>query len=1112
MEEEQRILDIKVRYEDAINGILKYQKALNDLNAAQKELKKQTGLSAEQQREVDQQMEANQAAITQYKDNIRVLRKELQNNLKQEKEQEGSLKSLRAELSNATKAYDELSRMERESAKGKEMQKHINEITDELKKAEEETQRFYRNVGNYEGAINNAIFGNSKFGQSLEGLNKLLDEGGVSGAMAKAKTATSGFLQTLLGMIKNPYFLALSGVAGAGAAFKWFWDYNTNIGEATRLTQQFTGLAGDDLKAVRNEVQALADSYGHDFQELLEAANSMAKGFGISVQESLTIIQNGFVAGADASGEFLDTVREYPAYFKEAGISAEAFVAITTQATKQGVFSDKGVDTIKEANLRLREMTTSTASALDGIGISSKKVQEELQNGSKTTFDIMQEVGAKLKEFPQTSAEVGTAIADIFGGPGEDAGLAYIESLATIKTNLEDVKGQAGDLAKANEEQIEAQKELQNTISALFDMSDKGFGTMKVHMRTIATKFLTSIMKGLINVINYFIDWYNESLVVRYAIQGIATGFQNAWATIKLVFNLIIDAVKSVGRQMKGLADIIEGVVTFSWAKIKAGFTEITSNFGKTFKEGLGDIKSFGYEVADNFMDGLNKTLSKAKVAHIEVPVMSNDPGMAESGDPGGTSSGEGKTTGATPKGGSTTKSGKNNTTSKVEDITKKEQDELRKAEDLLNQLIEDSAERQRANIRATYDRQIQDLQNRLDSEKNLTVSMRQSISVQIQALQQIENNKLSELDSKALQDRIKQENDYYDELLKSVEKGSETEYQLALRKLANQQQLEIDAVEQSKLTEEQKQQQILAIQAAYEKQYEEAEKAHGEAVVKAQVDAAKKALEERTAETMNDYYEGEATEDPEITKLRLQLEIRKQILDEAQQTEGESLQEFNQRRLGYENDYYEAKQALSQKEIEVEKGKWDAINGMVGGAQQVAEAFGESSTAMAKASKVLSLAQIAISSGVALAEGVKQAQSVPFPANIAAIATTVTTILANIATAVKTVKSAKFASGGDVVGEGTGTSDSVSAKLSNGESVLTAAATSMFAPALSAFNQIGGGVPILGGNNNQQVGEEYLANAVARGMAMAPRPVVSVEEISQVKSRVETIEQIGSV
>ena len=55
--------------------------------------------------------------------------------------------------------------------------------------------------------------------------------------------------------------------------------------------------------------------------------------------------------------------------------------------------------------------------------------------------------------------------------------------------------------------------------------------------------------------------------------------------------------------------------------------------------------------------------------------------------------------------------------------------------------------------------------------------------------------------------------------------------------------------------------------------------------------------------------------------------------------------------------------------------------------------------------SKTLALAEIAINTGKAIAAGVAQAQSVPFPANIAAIATTVTTILANIATAINTVK-----------------------------------------------------------------------------------------------------------
>ena len=67
-----------------------------------------------------------------------------------------------------------------------------------------------------------------------------------------------------------------------------------------------------------------------------------------------------------------------------------------------------------------------------------------------------------------------------------------------------------------------------------------------------------------------------------------------------------------------------------------------------------------------------------------------------------------------------------------------------------------------------------------------------------------------------------------------------------------------------------------------------------------------------------------------------------------------------------------------------------------------------------------------------------------------------------------------------------------------------------MFAPALSAFNQLGGGVPIVVSNPQQQMGEEFLAVAVARGFAMAPRPVVSVEEISEVNNRVEVIDALA--
>jgi len=57
-----------------------------------------------------------------------------------------------------------------------------------------------------------------------------------------------------------------------------------------------------------------------------------------------------------------------------------------------------------------------------------------------------------------------------------------------------------------------------------------------------------------------------------------------------------------------------------------------------------------------------------------------------------------------------------------------------------------------------------------------------------------------------------------------------------------------------------------------------------------------------------------------------------------------------------------------------------------------------------------------------------------------------------------------KLARGGLVSGPGTGRSDSIPAMLSNGESIINAASTAMFAPLLSSINQMGGGAKFADG------------------------------------------------
>lgn len=265
----------------------------------------------------------------------------------------------------------------------------------------------------------------------------------------------------------------------------------------------------------------------------------------------------------------------------------------------------------------------------------------------------------------------------------------------------------------------------------------------------------------------------------------------------------------------------------------------------------------------------------------------------------------------------------------------------------------------------------------------------------------------------------------------------------------------------------------------------------------------------------------------------RDQLEIQQQAaqekldyLQQFQQQEGESEDEYTQRladvgmtRLDVETQNTEARKNLAdvsaqinQGEIKNEEAKQKAFQSVGTSMISMLDTLGESNSAFAKMSKIITLAQIAIDTGKALSAGIASASSLPYPANLAAIATTVATVLANVATAISTVKSAKFAEGGKVIGPGTGTSDSINAQLSNGEYVMTAKATRMFEPMLAAMNAIGSGVPIASSRNFSVVQNTQDMTDSFTEAAQEIKPIVSVVEITDAQNRVETIQNIDNV
>ena len=882
-DKQEKILDIKVNYSEAIKAIAEYQTKIDAAREAESKLKKQLKDGEISRQQYNEEMAASKAYIADCNDSIRIITKTMQNQIKQEKEQEGSLRSLRAQLSNLTAEYDALSEAERKGTRGEELKNYINEVTDALKGAEEETQRYYRNVGNYKEAIIDAANANIPFIQQINQMVTSL--GGLKNYLAGMKTEMIAVSASTTGWIK---VLKLLKVALIG----------TGIGA---LVVALGSLVAWFTKT----------------QKGVEAANKIMAALGATI--------NVIIDRASKLGSAL--VNLFTGNFKKAGEDAKA------------IFS--------------------------GIG---KEIADETKQAWELA-EVLNEIDKK---------EVMLSM-----------------SRAANRAEIEKLKKAADNQTLSTQERIKAAEK-----AAEIEKKDLEIQTELAEAR-------------LANTLGY----------------------------------------TEMNREVRKLMEQIKaGDITADEVIGKLGLSESTIEDLKTFRDQFNELQELMEDSYGRQTEQQN-TLNSIR---------------QEGAD-------------------------------KAKEAKQKELEAVRAAEDAMLALVKDKREQARKEIELTYTRKIEDLRISLREEENLTVKARKAINEQIKSLEQQKNIELQKLSDEELQKEIDKRTKLISLQLESVKEGSEQEYQLRMQQLASQRDAELADKE---LTEQMKQ----AITAKYNKQMDDLAMQHEKDVSEKQQEAIRLRME-------NEIMQMQQSGASELEILQEQASQKLELLNNIQQQEGESEQEFLNRKLLAHQEYTDAKKELADKEVEIEQTKLEAIESVTGGLASAFEALGENNKAFAILSKTLALAEIAINTGKALAAGIAQSQSVPFPANIAAIATTVGAILANIATAINTVKSAKFATGGLVTGPGTGTSDSVPAQLSNGESVMTARATSMFAPILSSFNQMGGGVPInVAQSSNQSIGEDMLARAVAKGMLMAPAPQVSVEEFTSVANKVKFLESNGNL
>jgi len=225
----------------------------------------------------------------------------------------------------------------------------------------------------------------------------------------------------------------------------------------------------------------------------------------------------------------------------------------------------------------------------------------------------------------------------------------------------------------------------------------------------------------------------------------------------------------------------------------------------------------------------------------------------------------------------------------------------------------------------------------------------------------------------------------------------------------------------------------------------------------------------------------------------------------------GDSAIEIDNRRLEMLIRLHDEMNKGAQKEAQSMQMSFQIASDLAGALAGLAEEAGVGAPVVA----VLGMAQAIASMGAALSKAFSTGNIWEgIAASITAIAT-ITSVISQMkslnSTAAEEGAKYHYARGGLVTGPGTGTSDSIPARLSNGEAVMTARAVVDWGPVLSMMNVSSGGNAIPTRHlPEKSSGMRQMEQMFERVMRRLPNPVVTVRDINNGQRRVKVQDEMA--
>lgn len=417
-------------------------------------------------------------------------------------------------------------------------------VTSAVKKAEQTVEQIEQNIKD----INSDVIAPKVDTTGIDKMNKQVQKTGSSFSFMKA-----GAIGAIIGI----------GAVVAKGIFE-FAQFGNQINETNKKLKTF-GASDSELSGINSDLLALKEQFGDTFDEneILKSAKSIQTNYGGSLEDAVkkvrevTVATNGMLQ-IDELGEYASQVS-----------NVNDLMSATISQTRNGLFTDKALDTLKEAGLRMGDLTTGQEDILKGFNIDPNEIKKRINNG--------EDLGKAGREALMTDLEKGFET-------------LYAETDASILKKAEESK----KIADAKVQSGLAMAKLMKTINSLWSSA-------KLKMFEALT-FLTPIIEK----VNAFLtDSGNMSQIwkgMRFIFEMIVTHVTNIWNQLSRLFPIVQKIFKPFKELAMKVFPVLEDVFSTILDVAVTLFEVVDELWEDLFGESIfQSIADFGSMFVDTF-------------------------------------------------------------------------------------------------------------------------------------------------------------------------------------------------------------------------------------------------------------------------------------------------------------------------------------------------------------------------------------------------------------------------------------------------------------------------------------------------------------------------------